>query len=153
MKEGINMALLTTLRKDKMQALKEKNSLKNGICSLLISAIALAEKEKGSELSDEEAITYVQRELKQTKDTLAQTPVDRSDSIEETKRKISIIESYLPKQMNEKEIEAAIKQIMNENNLEAINRNRGIIMKEMLSRYAGKTDGKAVNKEVSKLLK
>ena len=41
------MSLLTTLRKDKMQALKDKDTVKNGICSLLISAIALAEKEAG----------------------------------------------------------------------------------------------------------
>lgn len=146
------MSLLTTLRKDKMQALKEKDSLKNGICSLLLSAIALAEKEKGSELSDEEAIAFVQRELKQTKDTLAQTPTDRNDLIEETKKKITIIESYLPEQMSEEEIEVAIKQIMEENNLEATVKSRGVIMKMMLSKYAGKTDGKTVNAVVAKML-
>lgn len=147
------MSLLTTLRKDKMHALKEKDSLKNGICSLLLSAIALAEKEKGSELSDEEAIAFVQRELKQTKDTLAQTPTDRSDLIEETKKKITIIESYLPEQMSEEEVEVAIKEIMEENNLEATAKSRGMIMKMMLSKYAGKTDGKTVNAVVGKLLK
>lgn len=147
------MSLLTTLRKDKMQALKEKDSLKNGICSLLLSAIALAEKEKGSELSDEEAIAFVQRELKQTKDTLAQTPTDRNDLIEETKKKITIIESYLPEQMSEEEIEVAIKQIMEENNLEATAKSRGMIMKMILSKYAGKTDGKTVNAVVTKMLK
>lgn len=147
------MSLLTTLRKDKMQALKEKDSLKNGICSLLLSAIALAEKEKGSELSDEEAIAFVQRELKQTKDTLAQTPTDRSDLIEETKKKITIIESYLPEQMSEEEVEVAIKEIIEENNLEATAKSRGMIMKMMLSKYAGKTDGKTVNAVVGKLLK
>lgn len=147
------MSLLTTLRKDKMQALKEKDSLKNGICSLLLSAIALAEKEKGSELSEEEAIAFVQRELKQTKDTLAQTPTDRSDLIEETKKKITIIESYLPEQMSEEEIESAIKEIIEENNLEITAKSRGMIMKMMLSKYAGKTDGKTVNAVVGKLLK
>lgn len=147
------MSLLTTLRKDKMQALKEKDSLKNGICSLLLSAIALAEKEKGSELSDEEAIAFVQRELKQTKDTLAQTPTDRNDLIEETKKKITIIESYLPEQLSEEEVESAIKEIMEENNLEATAKSRGMIMKMMLSKYAGKTDGKTVNAVVGKLLK
>lgn len=147
------MSLLTTLRKDKMQALKEKDSLKNGICSLLLSAIALAEKEKGSELSDEEAIAFVQRELKQTKDTLAQTPTDRSDLIEETKKKIAIIESYLPEQMSEEEIESAIKEIIEENNLEMTAKSRGMIMKMMLSKYTGKTDGKTVNAVVGKLLK
>lgn len=147
------MSLLTILRKDKMQAFKEKDSLKNGVCSLLVSAIALAEKEKGSELTDEEAIAFVQRELKQTKDTLAQTPADRNDLIEETKKKIAIIESYLPEQLSEEEVESAIKQIMEENNLEATAKSRGMIMKMMLSKYAGKTDGKTVNAVVGKLLK
>ena len=48
------MSLLTTLRKDKMQALKDKDTVKNGICSLLISAIALAEKEAVQPLIAEE---------------------------------------------------------------------------------------------------
>ena len=92
------MSLLTTLRKDKMQALKDKDTVKNGICSLLISAIALAEKEAGQPLSAEEELAYVQKELKQTKDTLAQTPASRPELIAETQRKIEIIEAYLPAQ-------------------------------------------------------
>lgn len=147
------MSLLVTLRKDKMQALKDKDTLKNGICSLLISAIALAEKEKGTPISDEEALAFVQRELKQTKDTLAQTPANRLALIEETKRKIAVIESYLPAQMSEAEIETAIHKIMEEQHLEAIAKSRGIIMKEMLAQYAGKTDGKSVNAVVAKILK
>ncbi|NBK97949.1 MAG: hypothetical protein EOM50_08015 [Erysipelotrichia bacterium] len=147
------MSLLTTLRKDKMQALKDKDSLKNGVCSLLISAIALAEKEKGSEISDVQALSFVQRELKQTKDTLAQTPKDRKELIEETKSKIAIIESYLPAQMSDEEIETAIKAIMEKLNLGPIAKSRGMIMKEMLSQYAGKTDGKRISEVLAKLIK
>lgn len=60
------MSFLDTLRKDKMEALKNKDTVKNGVCSLLISAIALKEKEGHAELSDDEAMRYVQKELKQT---------------------------------------------------------------------------------------
>ena len=112
--------LLTTLRKDKMQALKEKDTVKNGVCSLLISAIALAEKESGKPLSEEEELTYVQKELKQTKDSLAQTPASRPDLIAETQRKIAIIEAYLPAQMSEAELNEAVSALMAELQLEPV---------------------------------
>lgn len=55
--------------------------------------------------------------------------------------------------MSEEEIESAIKEIIEENNLEITAKSRGMIMKMMLSKYAGKTDGKTVNAVVGKLLK
>lgn len=146
------MSLLATLRKDKMTALKEKDTIKNGVCSLLISAIALAEKESHT-LSDEEALVYVQRELKQTKEALALTPKDRTDLIAENERKIEILESYLPKQMSEEELQTAIDEIIKERNLEPVKKSQGLIIKEMMARYKGKTDGKAVSAVVQKLLK
>lgn len=147
------MSLLLTLRKDKMNALKEKDTVKNGVCSLLISAIALAEKEQNKELSDEEAAAYIQKELKQTKETLSLTPKDRTDLIEETKRKIEILESYLPKQMSQEEIKEAVETILAEKNLEAIKKNQGILIKEMMAKYKGKTDGKTVSTVIQTILK
>lgn len=147
------MSLLLTLRKDKMTALKEKDTVKNGVCSLLISAIALAEKEQNKELSDEEAAAYIQKELKQTRETLSLTPEDRTDLIEETKRKIEILESYLPKQMSQEEIKEAVEAILAEKNLEAIKKNQGILIKEMMAKYKGKTDGKTVSTVIQTILK
>lgn len=147
------MSFLDTLRKDKMEALKNKDTVKNGVCSLLISAIALKEKEGHAVLSDEEAMSYVQKELKQTKETLSLTPADRRDLIEETKRKIEILEAYLPKQMSADELKAAILEILEEKQLERSNKSKGVLIKETLARYPGKTDGKAVNQALAELLK
>ena len=130
------MSFLDTLRKDKMEALKNKDTVKNGVCSLLISAIALKEKEGHAKLSDDEAMSYVQMDL-----------------IEETKRKIEILEAYLPKQMSADELQAAILEILEEKQLERSNKSKGILIKETLARYPGKTDGKAVNQALAQLLK
>lgn len=145
--------LLTQIRKDNMQAMKDKDTLKKGVCSLLISAIALAEKEGGKTLSKEEELTYVQRELKQTKETLEETPSDRIDLIEETKKKIALLEAYLPAQMSEEEIKKAIEEMMSEKGLEATKKSQGIIMKEMMAKFKGSTDGKTVNKVLATILK
>lgn len=145
--------LLTQLRKENMQAMKDHDALKKGVLSLVISSIALAEKEKGSVLSKDEELTYVQRELKQTRESLAETPASRSDLIEETKKKIAILEGYLPKQMSEDEIRAAIEKIMAENNLEPVKRSQGVIMKSMMALYKGKIDGRMVNQILGTILK
>lgn len=145
--------LLKQLRKDNMQAMKDHDTLKKGVYSLLISAIALAEKESGKELSKEDELAYVQRELKQTKEALAETPADRTDILAETNKKIALIESYLPQQMGEEEIKAAIEAIMAEKGLAAEKKSQGPIMKEIMAKYKGQTDGKTVNKILATILK
>lgn len=145
--------LLTQLRKENMQAMKDHDTVKKGVLSLVISSIALAEKEGGKVLTKDEELTYVQRELKQTREALAETPASRQDLIDETNRKIAILESYLPKQMSEDEIRAAIGKIMAENNLEPVKKSQGVIMKSMMAQYKGKIDGKMVSKILDTILK
>lgn len=145
--------LLTQLRKENMQAMKDHDTVKKGVLSLVISSIALAEKEGGKVLTKDEELTYVQRELKQTREALAETPASRQDLIDETNRKIAILESYLPKQMSEDEIRAAIEKIMAENNLEPVKKSQGMIMKSMMAQYKGKIDGKMVSKILGTILK
>ncbi|WP_102342069.1 GatB/YqeY domain-containing protein [Galactobacillus timonensis] len=145
--------LLTQLRKENMQAMKDHDTVKKGVLSLVISSIALAEKEGGKVLTKDEELTYVQRELKQTREALAETPASRQDLIDETNRKIAILESYLPKQMSEDEIRAAIEKIIAENNLEPVKKSQGVIMKSMMAQYKGKIDGKMVSKILGTILK
>lgn len=144
--------LLKQLRKDNMTAMKEHDTVKKGVLGMVISAVALAEKEKGVELSKEDELTYVQRELKQTRDSLQQTPASRTDLIEETKKKIEILESYLPKQLSAEEIKEAIEKILSEKGMEPVKKSQGVVMKEMMAQYKGQVDGKLVNQVLGTLL-
>ncbi|QQK07881.1 GatB/YqeY domain-containing protein [Miniphocaeibacter halophilus] len=146
------MSFLSELRKDKMKAMKEKDRDRVNVITLLMSSISLAEKENKKELTDEEALVFVQKELKQLKDTLEATPDNRQDIIDETKRRIDIIEGYLPKQMTEEELTEIILNIIDEKDLEKTKKNKGIIIKEVLGKYKGKTDGKTVNLVIDKIL-
>ena len=144
--------LLMQLRKDNMQAMKDKDNIKKGVLSLVIASIALAEKEQNVTLDEADELTYVQKELKQVKDSLAQTPSNREDLIEQEKQKIAILESYLPKQMDEEQIKEAILKIISENNLEKTKKSQGVIMKTMMANYKGLVDGKLVNKVLGEIL-
>ena len=145
--------LLIELRKANMQAMKDHDTVKKGVLSLVISSIALAEKEDGKTLTREEELTFIQKELKQTRESLTETPADRTDLIEETKKKIEILESYLPRQLTEEEIKTAIESILTEKGLEPVKKSQGVVMKEIMDKYKGQTDGKTVNKVLSTILK
>ena len=144
--------LLLQLKKDNMKAMKEHDTLAKGVLSLVISSIALAEKEAGKTLQKEDELAYVQREIKQTRETLESIPEGRDDLKEETNRKLALLESYLPQQLSKDEIHDIILQIMNEKGLEPIKRNQGPVMKEVLAKYKGQTDGKTVNAVLATIL-
>ncbi len=134
--------LLKQIRHDNMQAMKEKDEVRKGVCSLLISAIALAEKESGKVLEKDEELVFVQKELKQTKEELESIPDSRPELKEKAQQKIAIIESYLPKQMSDDEIRDALEKIIAEKGLDHTKKSQGQVMKAMMAEYKGKTDGR-----------
>ena len=144
--------LLKQIRHDNMQAMKEKDEVRKGVCSLLISAIALAEKESGKVLEKDEELVFVQKELKQTKEELESIPDSRPELKEKAQQKIAIIESYLPKQMSDDEIREALEKIIAEKGLDHTMKSQGQVMKAMMAEYKGKTDGRTVARVLGTLL-
>ena len=86
-------------------AMREKDTLAKGVLSLLKSALDSAEKEKGEALTAEEEMAIINREVKQTNQALegAQT-AGRADLIEKEEAKLTLLRSFLPKQLSEEEI-------------------------------------------------
>ena len=86
-------------------AMREKDTLAKGVLSLLKSALDSAEKEKGEALTADEEIAIINREVKQTNQALegAQT-AGRADLIEKEEAKLTLLKSFLPKQLSEEEI-------------------------------------------------
>ncbi|MFI3284550.1 MAG: GatB/YqeY domain-containing protein [Erysipelotrichaceae bacterium] len=147
------MKLLEQIKSDYFTAMKNKDSLKKGTLSLLVSAANLQAKEKGVELSDEEVITLIQKELKQARETLSLTPSDRDDLIDQANLKIELLNHYLPKQLSEEEIQGLIEKFAAEQGLEFIKKNQGLFMKGVMQLAKGQTDGKTLNQVLSSMLK
>ncbi|MEQ2561446.1 GatB/YqeY domain-containing protein, partial [Sutterella wadsworthensis] len=79
------------LMKELKQAMKEKDVLKKGLLQLLIAGIKNEEIKEKRELTKDEQLTVIKRELKQTKDSLEQAVnADRKDIAEEQRKKIKI---------------------------------------------------------------
>lgn len=141
---------MTTLNEKMMGDLKEamrnKDTLKKGVITLIRAGLTAAEKEKKAPLTEVEETVIVQRELKQTKDSLLEAEkAGRTDTVEAEKAKIKIIESYLPEMMTEEDIVTflASKGVQKGVN---IGQAMGILMKEK----KGKVDGTLAREVIQK---
>lgn len=140
--------LKTKVFEELKRAMKEKDVLSKGVLQLLKSALDKAEKEKGSALTTEEEIAIVNREIKQTNQSLdGAKQANREDLIEKEEAKLTLLKSFLPKQLTEEEIiplltEAGVTKGMN----------MGDAMKIAKPLLAGKADGATISKVVKSLI-
>lgn len=138
--------LVTKIREEMNKALKDGNKPRKDTLSMLVSALDLAAKEKRSELTENEEFAVLQKEVKQTRETLDMTPADRIELIEKCKARIAVVEEFLPTQMGEVEIKEVIQSVMTDLGLNSISKaDKGKIMKVLMPKVKGKADGKLVN--------
>ena len=138
--------LVTKIREEMNKALKDGNKPRKDTLSMLVSALDLAAKEKRSELTENEEFAVLQKEVKQTRETLDMTPSDRIELIEKCKSRIAVVEEFLPTQMGEVEIKEVIHSVMTDLGLNSISKaDKGKIMKVLMPKVKGKADGKLVN--------
>jgi uncharacterized protein YqeY len=140
------MALIDQVRSEMMAAMKEKNTVKKEALSALLAALKSKAIDKRSDLTAEEEIAVVQREVKQLKETMDTAPAGYETVVEECRQKLEFYTVYLPKQMDEEEIRATIQSVLDSLGLAAPTaKEKGIIMKNLMPLTKGKADGKLVN--------
>lgn len=134
------------VREEMIKAMKEKNKPKKETLSLLLAALKNAEIDKMRVLSPEEEDAVVQKEIKQTKETLEMTPADRTDIIQQCNNRLAVLQQFAPQMMNEAEIEKVISDVLKDLELDSpTKKEKGKIMKVLMPQVKGKADGKLVN--------
>ena len=140
--------MLEKLRNDLKDAMK--NSEKDKLTSLrnLIAKIKSKEIEKGDPLNDDECLKVCMSSAKQLKDSISQFENgNRQDLADKEKIELDIINTYLPKELDDNEIITIVKDIIN--NVGASNpSDMGKVMGAAMGKIAGKADGKRVQKIV-----
>ena len=138
------MKLLTQLK----QAMKNKDVLSKGVLQLVKAALDAAEKEKGAALTEAEEIAVINREVKQTNQALeGAESAGRADLIEKEQAKLTLLKSFLPKQLSEEEIAEALKAAG-----VTAGMNMGEAMKIAKPLLTGKADGAVISKVVKSLI-
>ena len=140
------MSKIDEVRADMVKAMKAGDKDTKETLSMLLAALKNKAIDKRSDLTPEEEIQVILKEVKQTKETLDMTPADRTGIIEECNRRLSVLEQYAPKMMGEAEIREVITATLSEVGIEAPTaKDKGKIMKVLMPKVKGKADGKLVN--------
>lgn len=140
--------LKTVVFEQLKQAMKNKDVLAKGVLTLVKAALDAAEKEKGAELTPLEETAVINREVKQTNQSLdGAKQAGRADLIEKEEAKLVILKSFLPKQLTEEEIVAQLQAAG-----VTAGMNMGDAMKIAKPLLDGKADGATMSKVVKSLI-
>ena len=144
------MSKIDDVRKEMVAAMKAGDKARKETLSSLLAALKNKAIDKREDLTEEEEVQVVLKEIKQTKETLEMTPEDRTEIIEECRARIAVLEEFAPKMMGEEEIRSVIASVLSDMGLDhPTAKDKGKIMKELMPRDKGKADGKLVNELVS----
>ncbi len=140
------------LLEDLKDAMKTKNVNKKNAVQMVRTAILQIEKDKGIEVSDEQILGIVAKEVKTRKDAIAEyEQANREDLIEKANEEIKALEEYLPKQLTDEELVAEVKKVIEKLNATSM-KDMGPVMKEAKSTIGAQADGKRINEVVKSLL-
>ncbi len=146
LQEDIMVAMKTAMKAKDQTALTALRAVK--------SAILLAQTESGakSELSEEQELKILQKQVKQRKDSAAiYIEQGREDLAAPEISETAIIEQFLPEALSEEEIEKVVVttiESIGANGMKDMGKVMGIVSKEL----AGQADGKTISTLVKKNL-
>lgn len=150
------MSKYETIREDMIKAMKNKDKKRKDILSYLLSVIKNVSIDKRRELTDDEINEIINKQIKQTEEVLAIAPKNRTDIIEENEYTISVLKEYAPQMMDELGIRHEIYAVCSELGIEVSSltaKDKGKLMKNLMSRVKSRADGKLVNQIVSEYCK
>lgn len=147
------MSKIEEVRKAMVEAMKAKDKDTKDALSALLTALKNKAIDKRADLTEEEEVQVILKEIKQTKESLEMTPADRTDLIEEFQKRIAVLEGFAPKMMDADEIKAIISGVLSDLGIDTPTaKDKGRIMKELMPKVKGKADGKLVNEIVGSFM-
>ena len=133
---------------DIKSAMKSQDKVALAVVRMLKSDIQMAELNKKSELTDDEIVSIVSKQIKMRKDSIKEFEKgNRNDLIEQSEQEIKILEKYLPEQLTEEEVTDIINNVFSKVNPTSSS-DMGKIMGALTPLVKGKADMGIVSKIV-----
>ena len=144
--------MLSNLMADMKEAMKNKEKERLQAVRNMIAAIKAKQIDSGETLSDEDAIKLVQGMAKKLKDSIVQYKNGgREDLAQNEQNELNVVESYLPKQLNVDELREIVKETITESGASSM-ADMKKVMPLLMSKIAGKGDGKLASNIVREIL-
>lgn len=146
------MSLLDSLQKDMVAAMKAKDKGRLATVRMLKAAVTNEQINVGHDLTTDEEVSVLSRELKQRKDSLEEfKAAGRDEAVQKLEEEIKVVEGYLPKQLSADEVKAVVEETINQVGATS-KADFGKVMGAVMPKLKGKADGKLVNSTVMSLL-
>jgi len=143
---------LEKLQQDMIAAMKNRDKDRKDAISALVSAVKKVGIDEGcrNDIPEEIVDRVITKELRSVKEQIDTCPADRTELLDAYNFRYSVMEEYAPKLLSKD----AVIAILNDKFAEVIaSKNKGQIMKAVMSELKGKADGKIINECVSELCK
>jgi uncharacterized protein len=134
------MSLKIRITEDMKTAMRAKETARLGTVRLLLAAMKQKEVDERVELTDADVLSIIEKMVKQRRESIAQfEKAGRTELAEAEKAEIGVLSAYLPQQMTEAEVAAAVASAIQESGA-AGPKDMGKVMGLLKSRLAGRTD-------------
>lgn len=134
------MSLIDKVNNDLKEAMKNKDKEKLNVIRMLKSAIQMSKIELKHDLSDEEVISVVSKQIKMRKDSIEEfSKANRDDLKEQYQKEIDVLNTYMPEQISTSEAEKIIDDAFSKINPTSP-KEMGLIMKEVSPKLKGVFD-------------
>lgn len=142
------MSLKAQLTEDMKSAMKAGDKARLKVVRLLLSDIKRVEVDTRQELDDPATLAIIEKAVKQRRDSIEQfTKGNRADLADIELAELEVIETYLPEQLSDAELDALIDEVIAATGATSV-RDMGKVMGSIKSKAAGKADMGAVGARV-----
>jgi len=139
------MTLSERINNDLKEAMKNKDSFKLGVIRMVKGAMQLEKSNPRAELTDDDVIKVLSKQIKMRKEAITQfETAGREDLVEQNKKELEILNSYMPEQLSLEELNKIIDKVFEEVKPTSI-KDMGMIMKTLSPLIKGKADMSLVN--------
>jgi gatB/yqey domain protein len=144
--------MIEQIMQDYKIAMKERQENRKLILNYLISQIKNKRIDLQRELTDEEVVNLIRKEVKSLQEgMLFLQKAGKRDELKTEEEKRKVLEGYLPQLMTKEQTKNLIQQIVVELGLIDLQKQKGVLMKEIMSKYRGSIDPELVNQVLLEL--
>ena len=146
------MTLTRRLQTDLTTAIRDRDELRRDTLRMAIAAAYNAQKAAGRELSDDEVLVVLSREVKTRRESIeAFEAGGRQDAADKERAELEIVSAYLPAQLGEQELSQLVHEAIEQTGATSP-RDMGKVMAAVMPRTRGRADGKQVSALVAREL-
>jgi hypothetical protein len=151
------MGLREQLMADLKEAMREKDEARKRTIRSVIAALKQAETQLDSSgqrasLDDAGILALIAKQAKERQESIdAFRSGGRDDLVAQEEVDLALLEAYLPRQLNQEEVEAEAREVIDEVGASGL-QDIGKVMKPLMARLRGRADGRLANQIVRELL-